>query len=195
VGLGDAHAPGATPLDPDEASGLIPRHIRTQQELNEWEQANILEASRWAFGARSTDILTEAFIRNLHWRMFSRTWKWAGHFRRSDKNIGVNWLRIGVELHVLLGDTSYWFGNETYPLDEAVARFHHRLVSIHPFANGNGRHSRLIADVLLTRHGGSPFTWGSGDLFASGDTRTRYIDSLRKADGGDHGALLAFVRS
>jgi Fic-DOC domain mobile mystery protein B len=195
MGLGDAHAPGATPLDPDEASGLIPQHIRTQQELNEWEQDNILNASRWALRARPTDVLTEAFVRDLHRRMFDRTWKWAGDFRRSDKNIGVHWLRISVELRVLLDDTRYWFDNGTYPLDEVAARFHHRLVSIHPFANGNGRHSRLITDVLLTRHGGSLFTWGSGDLFASGNTRTRYIASLRAADGGDYSALLAFIRS
>lgn len=195
MGLSDAHAPGATPLDPNEALGLIPQHIRTQQELNEWEQDNILNASRWALRARPTDVLTEAFVRNLHRRMFDRTWKWAGDFRRSDKNIGVNWLRIGVELRVLLDDTRYWLDNGTHPLDEVAARFHHRLVSIHPFANGNGRHSRLIADVLLTRYGGMPFTWGSSDLVAPGNTRTRYIASLRAADGGDYSALLAFVRS
>lgn len=195
VGLGDAHAAGATPLDPDEAEGLIPKHIRTQQELNEWEQANVLKAARWTARALRGDILSEAFVCELHRRMFDGTWKWAGIFRRSNKNIGVDRSQISVRLRELLDDVRYWLAHETYPLDEVAARFHHRLVSIHPFANGNGRHARLVTDVLLQRNGGTPFTWGSGDLFGAGNVRERYIAALRAADGGDYGLLIAFVRT
>lgn len=195
LGLGDTHAPGATPLDPDEAAGLIPSHIRTQEELNEWEQANVLEAVRWMARARPKEILSEAFVCELHRRMFDRTWKWAGSFRRSDKNIGVDWPQISIRLRELLDDVRFWLEHKTYPLGEVAARFHHRLVSIHPFANGNGRHARQITDVFLRRNGGAPFTWGSGDLFSVGNVRERYIVALRAADGGDYGPLIAFVRT
>ncbi len=190
------HPDAATPLDSDEASGLIPSHIRTQAELNEWEQTNILEGERWALGRRSrTDPLTERFVRELHDRMFGKTWKWAGTFRSSDKNIGVDWRQVGVQLKSVLDDTRYRLEHGTYPLDEIAARFHHRLVGIHPFSNGNGRHARLMADVLLVRRGAEPFSWGSGDLVHAGVARDRYLAALRAADRGEIGLLLEFVRS
>lgn len=194
VGLGDAHAPGATPLDPDEAGGLIPSHISTQAQLNEWEEANILEARRWVFERRRRDVLTEELARELHRRMFDKTWKWAGDFRRSGKNIGVDSRQISTRLRDLLDDASYWIEHRTYPIDEIAARFHHRLVSIHPFANGNGRHARLMADVLLVQADARPFTWGSKTL-VTGAERETYIAALRAADAGDIKPLLQFARS
>jgi len=195
VGLGDAHAPGSTPLDPNEIDGLLPPHIRTQEELNEWEQANIGRALTWLASARRPDVLTEGFVRELHRRMFDSTWRWAGRFRSTERNIGVAPEQIGPQLRNLLDDTRYWLQHGTYALDEATARFHHRLVAIHCFANGNGRHARLITDVLLADQGAAPFSWGRGDLVQATDARDRYLAALRAADGGDLGALLAFVRS
>lgn len=190
------HPDAATPLDPDEAAGLIPAHIRTQAELNEWEQTNILEGQRWALSRRTRAApLTEAFVRQLHKRMFGKTWQWAGTFRSSDKNIGVDWRQVGVQLKDLLEDTRYRLDHGTYPLDEIAARFHHRLVSIHPFPNGNGRHARLMADVLLVRRGAEPFSWGRGDLVHARAARDRYLAALRAADRGEIGLLLEFVRS
>ena len=186
----------ATPLDPDEAAGLIPAHIRTQAELNEWEQTNILAGQKWALArGNRADPLTEAFVRELHRRMFGGTWRWAGTFRTSDKNIGVDWRQVGVRLKDLLDDAHYWLEHGTDPIDELAARFHHRLVSIHPFANGNGRHARLMADCLLARRGAAPFSWGRGDLMHAGTARDRYLAALRAADAGDIGPLLEFVRS
>jgi len=153
---------GASPLDPDEAAGLIPGHISTQGQLNEWEQANMLEGQRWALSRRNrADPLTEDFIRKLHTKMFGKTWTWAGTFRTTDKNIGVDPLHIGVKLRDFLDDARYWLDHRTYPVDDAAVRFHHRLVSIHPFPNGNGRHARMMADVISVRHGGTPFTWAA----------------------------------
>jgi Fic-DOC domain mobile mystery protein B len=190
------YPPGATPLDPDEVAGLLPAHIRTQGELNEWEQANILEGQRWAFSRRNrADPLTEAFVRELHKRMFGKTWEWAGTFRSSDKNIGVDWREIGVQLKNLLDDGRYWLEHKTYPLDEIGVRFHHRLVSIHPFANGNGRHARMMADVLLVRNGSRAFSWGRGDLVHAGGLRDRYLGALRAADARDLRPLLDIARS
>jgi Fic-DOC domain mobile mystery protein B len=183
---------GTTPLDPDEADGLIP-DLLTRGELNAWEQANILKAEAWVF-RRRRNVLTVQFAMELHQRMFDETWTWAGKFRRSDKNIGVPWPTIPAALRDLLDDTQYWIDNITYALDESAARFHHRLVSIHPFPNGNGRHGRLMTDVLARSHGAQLFTWGRGHL-AVGQARIAYLAALRQADKGSLDPLVEFMRS
>ena len=186
--------PGATPLDPDELASLIPGHIATQGELNEWEQLNILQGEAWARKQRK-EILDEAFVRQLHRQMFGETWRWAGEFRKSDKNIGVDWLTIGVELKTLLDDVRYQMAHGGYPPDELAVRFHHRLVAIHPFPNGNGRHARMMADLLVQRLVQPRFTWGSRSPNDAGDVRQRYIAALQAADARDYTPLLAFARS
>ena len=189
---------GATPLESDEAEGLIPIHITTQSQLNEWEQYNIIEAEQWLRLRKrlTSDILTERFIRNLHQRMFNKTWSWAGKFRQSDKNIGVDWCYVPIELKKLVDDINYQIKESIYPLDELATKFHHRLVCVHPFANGNGRHSRLMTDILLLSQGRERFSWGNGnDLSAKSITREKYITSLRQADKGNYQMLLDFVRS
>jgi len=193
--IGEAHAPGATPLDPDEARGLIPRHIRTQAELNQWEQANVLDGSAWAMRARESDVLSERFVRELHRRLFGNTWRWAGTFRTTGKNIGVDAAQVAVQLRELLENTRYWIEHRTFGLEEIAVRFHHRLVAIHPFPNGNGRHARLMTDVLLRRNDAGAFSWGGANLEAAGDARERYLAALRAADAGDYLPLLVFVRS
>lgn len=188
------YPPGATPLDADELAALIPRHITTQGELNEWEQINILQGESWARRKRG-DILRDEFVRLLHRKMFGETWTWAGRFRNSDKNIGVDWISIGVELRQLLDDVRYQIDHATFGPDETAIRFHHRLVLIHPFPNGNGRHARMMADLLVKKSGQPPFTWGSQSLEAAGEARARYIDALRAADRHDVAPLIAFARS
>ena len=184
----------ATPLDAEERKGLIPSYVTLRRELNEAEQANILEAEEWAF-ARKRDVLSETALNNLHKRMFGRVWKWAGKFRTTEKNIGVHPWRIAAELRQLVDDCRYQVDHSSYPPDELAARFHHRLVWIHPYPNGNGRHSRLAADLLIVSLGEPRFTWGSANLVDASETRKRYIEALRAADGHDLGPLLAFVRS
>ena len=193
------YPPGATPLDADELASLIPGHITTQGELNEWEQLNIVQGEAWARKQRK-EILNEAFVRQLHKQMFGETWQWAGNFRKSDKNIGVDWLKVGVELKNLLDDVRYQVEHATYSPDEIAVRFHHRLVVIHPFPNGNGRHARMMADLLAARLGQPRFTWGSrsltdASLIGATDTRHRYIAALQAADARDYAPLLAFARS
>lgn len=188
------YPPGATPLDGDELASLIPGHITTQGELNEWEQLNIVQGENWARKQRK-EILNEAFLRQLHKQMFGETWKWAGEFRKSDKNIGVDWLKIGVEFKKLLDDTHFQIEHASYPPDEIAVRFHHRLVAIHPFPNGNGRHARLMADLLIERLGRPRFTWGSHSLVDASATRQQYIAALQAADRRDIAPLLAFARS
>ena len=187
------YPPGATPLDADELVSLIPGHITTQGELNEWEQLNIVQGDAWARSQRRP-ILSEAFVRQLHKRMFGETWRWAGVFRHSDKNIGIDWLHIGVELKKLLDDAHYQIELKSHPADEIAVRFHHRLVAIHPFPNGNGRHARLMADLLIAQLGCPRFTWGSRSLVDASETRQHYIAALRAADAHDYAPLLAFAR-
>ena len=188
---------GATPLDADERANLIPGHITTQGELNEWEQLNIQHGEEWARKQRK-EILNEAFLRQLHRHMFGETWRWAGEFRKSDKNIGVDWLTISVELRKLLDDVRYRIEHRmesgSYSPDEIAVRFHHRLLAIHPFPNGNGRHGRLIADLLVERLGQLRFTWGSRGQVDASETRQRYISALQAADARDYAPLLAFAR-
>ncbi len=187
---------GATPLDPDEAEGLMPTHITTRGELNAWEQANILDAVQWlATRRRTSSVMDMDFLRELHGRMFSETWEWAGKFRKSMKNIGVAWEAVPERTQNLLGDVQHWLDHETYPIDEIAARFHHMLVAIHPFPNGNGRHARLMADALLRQVGVSPFTWGSASLDLNSAVRRRYIRALQAADAGDYAPLLCFIRT
>ena len=184
----------STPLTPDERAELILSYITQRRELNEAEQANIVEAELWAL-TRKRDVLSERFLRQLHKRMFGKVWKWAGKIRQSERNIGVEPWRINTELAQLLSDTAFWIENGTYALDEIAARFHHRLVWIHPFANGNGRHSRLATDLLLIANGGERFTWGSVNLVDATATRRAYVDALRAADQHEMDLLLGFVRS
>lgn len=187
---------GATPLDSIETDGLLLTHITTPQELNRWEYENILRAESWAFGRNHKKILCQAFICQLHKKMFEDVWRWAGQFRKSMKNIGVDASIIANEIGLLCENCKYWIDNQTFSADEIGARFHHRLVWIHPFANGSGRHSRLMTDIVLTQLLERPvFTWGRGDLVSQGDTRKNYIKALKSADNSDLTLLLEFVRS
>ena len=185
---------GGTGLTEKEREGLIPSYITLRSELNEAEQANILEAEEWAF-ARKRDLLEEKSLNTLHKRMYGNVWGWAGNYRSSGKNIGIDAYRIPTELRQLLDDCRYWIENGTFEPDEIAARFHHRLVSIHCYPNGNGRHARLAADLLLKSIGQERFSWGGMNLVDIGETRKRYIAALQDADGHDIGPLLEFVRS
>lgn len=187
---------GATPINADEIEGLLLTHITTRAELDRWEQDNINEALTWIEERKPKDVLNESFMKLLHSKMFCNVWKWAGTFRQSEKSISVSWYGISIELRKLCDDIKYWIENKTFSEDEIAARFHHRLVSIHLFPNGNGRHARLIADVLLENIlNRPPFTWGNANLVKSSDDRKRYIESLIAADGGEYKHLLEFVRS
>jgi len=188
----------ATLLEAEEREQLLQSWITHRADLNRAEEANILDGAAWARGRRSrrpADLLSTGFVTLLHKRMFGDVWKWAGTWRSTARNIGVDAWRIGTDVPALLGDARYWVEHRTYPPDELAVRLHHRLVAIHPFPNGNGRHSRLMADLLVERLGGTPFSWGGRSLTDTGDLRRRYIAALRAADNHDIGPLLTFARS
>lgn len=187
-----AQSPHATPLDPNEIDGLIPTYLSTQSQLNALEQANILKAKTWSDEREHREPLREEFVRQLHRRMFEDVWKWAGTYRLREKNIGIDPVKIAVAVRDHLSDTEYWIKNSTYPLDEIGMRFHHRLVQIHPFPNGNGRHARMMTDILIKSLNIVPFTWGAG---LTTDARKAYIDALKAADKNRFDLLLAFVRA
>jgi Fic-DOC domain mobile mystery protein B len=184
----------STPLVDEEREDLIPSYVTLRSELNEAEQANILDAEEWAF-SRKRDVIDERFLTSLHKRMLGRVWRWAGEFRKTERNIGTDAYRIPIELRQLLDDCRFWIEHGSHEPDEIAARFHHRLVLIHPFPNGNGRHARLATDLLLVAMDRPRFSWGRVNLVDPGETRQRYVDALRAADHHDIRPLLEFVRS
>jgi len=193
--MADSDLPvGATPIDPDEAAGLLPDHIATRGELDELEEANIQDGLAWGL-RRHSEILSEEFLYELHRRMFDAVWQWAGKVRLTDKNIGVDRSIVRPEIRKLIEDAKFWRDNGVYEPDELAVRFHHRLVSVHAFPNGNGRHARLMADLLIRELGREPFSWGGGSLTNTSELRAGYISALRAADLGDVGPLLQFARS
>lgn len=190
-----AYAPGATPIDPDESLGLIPVHITTQADLNAWEEMNIVEGANWIKRQKITQSLNEGLVRELHHRMFNQTWLWAGTFRKSAKSIGIDWPQIAVALRNLLDNTTYQIEHQTMSIDEIAVRFHHQLVLIHAFPNGNGRHARLMADALIMSLGGERFSWGGNKPIETlGTTRQSYLSALRAADNGHLDSLMQFAR-
>jgi Fic-DOC domain mobile mystery protein B len=185
---------GATPLTAEEHAALLPGHITLRRELNEVEQAGVLAADAWVFRRLPRNVLVEPFIQRLHRRMFGDVWRWAGSYRTTERNIGIDPAQIRPMMRLLIDDARYWVEHTTYPRDELAVRVHHRLVAIHPFPNGNGRISRLMADLLVVQLGGDRFTWGQTTLL-KGEARSRYIAALRAADEHDLTPLIAFARS
>jgi Fic-DOC domain mobile mystery protein B len=197
MGLDLNNIEGQTPLDEDEKEGLLIPTITTRGELDEFEQLGVEKANEWLLIKRFSinKILKEDFVKDLHKRMFNDIWRWAGEFRSTNKNIGVDKFMIGIELKNLFEDCIYWIENKTFSEDEIAVRLSHRMVLIHPFANGNGRHSRLMADILISKgFGNSYFTWGSVNLTREGEARTKYLEALRAADQNDYKPLIEFAR-
>ena len=185
----------ATPLDPDELAGLKFKHVSTRGELDQLEQAGITDCLKWLARQKHPDVLSEGFVLELHKRLFGSVWKWAGSFRHTEKNTGVDPVQVAIHIRQLLDDAKYWVEHGTYPPRELAARFHHKLVSIHPFPNGNGRHARIIADTVLTKLLHEPaIDWAGGyRLEAMNERRNEYIAALRAADRHDFSALFEFV--
>jgi Fic-DOC domain mobile mystery protein B len=197
MGLIFRYKDGQTPLNTEQINGLKIKTIVTQAQLNEFEQANINDALLGLSSKRKIkNMLSEDFIVQLHKSMFGMVWKWAGKFRHTETNIGIEWTRIPIELRKLLDDTKFWVEHQTYEPDEIALRFKHRLVAIHCFPNGNGRHSRIMADLiavhLLDRN---KFNWGNSSLVASSEQRKNYLKALQLADQGSYSELLIFARS
>ncbi len=198
MGLDLNYINGQPPIDEDEKEGLLIETIATNSELNEFEQLNIEEALQWVFGRKfkAQEVFRDQFIRDLHKQMFGDVWAWAGKFRKTNKNIGIENYQIPVALKVLCDDALFWMNDDTYPPEEIAIRFKHRIVSIHCFPNGNGRHSRLMGDIIIEKiYGHEPFSWGAGNIVEAGKTRADYLAALRAADQGDYTPLLAFSRS
>lgn len=198
MGLNINYIEGQTPLSENEQEGLKISSITTREELDEFEQLNIEKAIQWTFGKKlkAEQLFSEKFIKDLHKRMYGDVWNWAGTYRTSEKNIGIKSYLIGVELKQLLDDAIYWTQNKTYNSQEIAIRFKHRLVSIHCFANGNGRHSRLMADLIMEKlYNEKFFSWGSTNLVKATEVRAEYIKAVRKADQQDLLPLIAFAKS
>lgn len=198
MGLDLKYIEGQTPLDEEEKEGLRIETISTKSELDEFEQFNIEEALQWVFSKKfkAKEVFSEKFICNLHNRMYGNIWSWAGKYRKTNKNIGIDKHQIPIQLRILCDDAMFWLENNSYSPEKIAIIFKHRLVSIHCFPNGNGRHSRLMADIIIEKlFDEKPFSWGADDLYKSGETRTAYLQAVKKADKNEHTPLLLFARS
>lgn len=187
---GDGH----TELTEDDRVGLIPSYITTRGDLFAAEQRNIARALLRRPPLIGT-LLDDGYLRRLHRDMLGEIWDWAGRYRRRETNIGIDPAQISVAVRTLVDDAIAWVDNETYKPDELAVRFHHRLVAIHPFPNGNGRHSRIAADYLVVALGRPRFGWGIGIDVNTEDLRAAYHRALHRADAGDIKELVAFARS
>jgi len=198
MGLEINYFDGQTPLSEEELDGLKILSITTREELDEFEQLNIEKAIQWTFGKKikPDELLSEQFIKELHRRMYGEVWKWAGFFRNSEKNLGVKSFLIPIQLKQLLDNAAYWYENKIFSPDEMSIRFKHELVSIHCFPNGNGRHSRLMADLIMEKiYAESILTWGRSNLVKSNDKRKAYIQAIKMADDHDLQPLISFAKS
>lgn len=198
MGLELQYKEGQTPLDEDEKLGLKIKSITTQGELDEFEQLNIEKAIEWTIhtNLKPEKILTEKFIKDMHKRMYGDVWKWAGEFKKSNKNIGIEWSQIGIDLKMLTDDIHYWIENRTFGQEEIAIRFKHRIVAIHCFPNGNGRHSRMMADIIMESiFKSKAFSWRESNMVKANETRKEYITALREADGGNLNPLIEFAKN
>ena len=188
---------GQTPLDPDEIAGLVPQHIATRAQLNEWESQNIADGLTRARKRRPKPgkLLTDTYLRKLHQHMFGSTWRWAGTYRNSDKSLGIDWQQIPLQMRQVPENFLYRLKSGKEKPDKLAVDLHHQLVSIHPFPNGNGRWARAAADLLQETLGEPPFSWGRKNLVDISETRQRYIAALQAADQGELSNLLQFARS
>ena len=183
----------STPLTAEEKNGLKLKWITLRSELNEAEARNIAQAQLWLASNKKKDVCSDTFLRNLHKKMFCDVWIWAGEYRTTERNIGVAPYQIPMKLMHLFDDLNFWIENKTYSNHEIAVRLHHKLVQIHPFPNGNGRVSRLMADLVLQKLEGETLYWGDTNLVDVSEVRRKYIDALRKADAGDYTDLLNFT--
>lgn len=198
MGLKLEYALGQSPISEEEKEGIKIKSISTQSDLNQFEQLNIEKAMIWLIRTKINPqkILSIEFVKSIHQKMFGDVWDWAGEFRKTEKNIGVAWPKITEELSKLLSDTEYWIANKTYPADEIAIRFKHRLVSIHCFSNGNGRHSRIMADIIIQHiFNKVEFTWSNAHGNDPTKIRAEYINAIKLADQGNMLRLLGFARN
>lgn len=198
MGLKLEYALGQSPISEEEKEGIKIKSISTQSDLNQFEQLNIEKAMIWLIRTKINPqkILNIEFVKSIHQKMFGDVWDWAGEFRKTEKNIGVSWPKITEELSKLLSDTEYWIANKTYPADEIAIRFKHRLVSIHCFSNGNGRHSRIMADIIIQHiFNKEEFTWSNANANDPTKIRAEYINAIKLADQGNMLRLLGFARN
>ena len=197
MGLELAYIEGQTPISEEEKEGLLITSIGVRAELDEFEQHNITNAIEWSrrISPGLDEILSEEFIKRVHKSMFGDVWGWAGQYRKTNKNIGVDTFDISVKLRELFDDCRYWIEHNKLTEDEIGVRFKHRIVLIHPFVNGNGRHSRLMGDIMISTYFKKPvFSWGSRNITKQGEGRTKYLTAIRKADTGSYDTLIEFAR-
>ncbi len=185
---------GETPID---LSHLLDKSIRTREQLNNAEAANILKPIVKYLGARPSKKLAPFdlnWFKQLHKEMFCDVWSFAGKFRREDLNMGIKWQNVQTELYKLEGDIAFWVENETFETLETAVRIHFQAVYIHPFSNGNGRWSRLLGNIFLKQNDHPLVVWPEETIGTESSIRGLYLAAVKKADTGDLSDLVDLHR-
>ena len=169
----------------------------SDEDINQAELVGIVGATDWAKRARLNPKEVK-FWQRLHEQMFGQVWDWAGEWRQHEPNIGVPPHDIHPKMKSLQDDLAVWLFDECdMTALELIARFHHRLVYIHPFSNGNGRWGRLMTDVLANRELGIPsITWAAGgdDLRnRESKERKKYVAAVKAGDKGEIEPLMNYL--
>lgn len=184
---------GATYNDDISGLKLDTSKQYTLQEVYLYEAKNITRATIKYF-SKTPDKKIAPFSFEwfliLHQEMFGDVWDWAGKLRQVELSIGVQAYLVSTELKKLVDDLAFWDEHKTFSVIEISARLHHRAVQIHPFKNGNGRWSRMLANIYLKQNGLNPTKWNEDLLSKENPHRDDYIQALKFADDRDYSQLI-----
>lgn len=178
----------ATPLDDTSGLKLPSNKIYSLKEIYVAEANNIALATIKYLSAppsKKTAPFSYEWLSSLHEEMFGNVWDWAGKFRQVELSIGIKAYQVPTALKELADDISYWDKNKTFDIYETATRIHHRAVQIHPYKNGNGRWSRMLANIYLRQNGSMPVKWQEDLLSKENLKRDEYIKALKEADNSD----------
>ncbi|MCF6245580.1 MAG: mobile mystery protein B [Sulfurovum sp.] len=180
----------------DDVSGLKLDTSKqyTMDEIYFYEAQNITQATLKYLSLTPDKKLAPfslAWFLVLHQEMFGDVWEWAGKLRQVELSIGVKAYMVSTQMQKLVDDLAYWEEHKSFDVIETASRIHHRAVQIHPFLNGNGRWSRMLANIYLKQNGLQPTKWNEDLLSKTNLHRDDYIKALKKADSGDYSDLIA----
>ena len=179
----------------DDISGLILDTSKqyTLKEIYKFEANNTRKATLKYLLDKPTKKIapfTYEWFLQLHVEMFGDLWDWAGKVRTVELSIGIKAYMVAMELKKLVDDLEYWDKNKTFDIVEIASKLHHRAVQIHPFKNGNGRGSRMLANIYLKQNELEPTKWNEDLLSKDNLHRDDYISALKLADNGDYSVLI-----
>jgi len=164
-------------------------------ELDELEDLNIQKGLEWLNRQKDPNYLSTEFICKLHEKLFGDVWKWAGKYRTAEVNISkYRYYDVAPQLKNLFEDAKLWIQHGKMSWEEISEEMHKRLVTIHPFTNGNGQTTRIYVEYVQKRNNQGIPRWMASMSHSPAKRRDKYIQALRSADKGDFGPLIEFMK-